>query len=331
MPVLSLLTSNAGRNSDPAHAAGLSRLSLVRLAGCAAHPLVEARPVPAVHNPLPGCGRVLRCRLSPAAHRSGRKSSGPCTSQLPGDWPGPSGDCTAGRLGERYCCWGRRTRNRPATGCRAGQSLRRNQRCLPGRRCSSDPAACCSRCLFSHRWPSGHWFIASTIGNPARITEYPSLRLESVSFASKTARRRPAGLLPEPNSDSTVVICHVPAPISIISWNSCCCFATRATTASSSTSAATRASQGHTSTFGLDEDADVKEAVDLAPKKNRPYQSRRCRRPGLVDWRRHGPRPRCRQRPSYRGCHPRQLLRLRPWAGPRAPRQNPLAGPAPGN
>ncbi len=179
---------------------------------------------------------------------------------------------TVSGLGERYRRWGRRTRT-AGDRLQGAESLRRKQRVLARTTTLIRPGRLLLTLLIFVPLAFGSLIHRIKIGNPAHVAEYPGLHLESVSFRTDDGLMLSGWFLPEPNSDSTVVICHGAGANKYNFLEFMLLFRYQGYNSLIFDFRGHGASQGHTSTFGLDEDADVKAAVDWL-KKNRPDQSR---------------------------------------------------------
>ena len=111
------------------------------------------------------------------------------------------------------------------------------------------------------------------IGNPRDLSDYAHWPIESVSFQTADGLTLSGWFLPDRDADSTVVICHGAGANKGNFIDFLGLFYATGHNALIFDFRGHGDSDGHTSTFGLLETADVRAAVDWL-KKNRPAESR---------------------------------------------------------
>ncbi len=197
---------------------------------------------------------------------------------------------TAGRLGERWRRWGRRTRfamrnSTPHSG--SGTAVEGSQAAMPG----VDGASAGGRPFLSGATRliaparialTVFVFVPLVVGSlihrfkvadPAGMNRTASLPVENVSFRTEDGLILAGWFLPEPHADSTVIICHGAGANKSNFVDYMRVFRYQGYNSLIFDFRGHGGSDGHTSTFGLFEDADVRAAVDWL-KTQRPLAAR---------------------------------------------------------
>jgi fermentation-respiration switch protein FrsA (DUF1100 family) len=176
---------------------------------------------------------------------------------------------TVGTLGERWRRWGRRAR-RAAGGWRSIELPRRRRAALAAGLIS--PARALLVALVFAPLFMGSLIHRLKIGNPVEPSDAPGLPLEEVRFSTADGLRLSGWFVPERGSDSTVIICHGAGANKANFAGYLLLFVGSGYNALIFDARGHGNSDGHTSTFGLFETADVRAAVDWL-KTERPRQS----------------------------------------------------------
>ena len=154
---------------------------------------------------------------------------------------------TVGRIGERWRRWGRRQRSRP--------SLAAATRLI-------GPARAMLTLLVFVPLVFGAMVHRFKIGDPVELARRAGLPVEQVYFPTADGLVLSGWFLAEPGSESTVVICHGAGANKSNFIDYMRVFRFRGYNSLIFDFRGHGASQGHTCTFGLFEDTDVKAAVD---------------------------------------------------------------------
>jgi len=177
---------------------------------------------------------------------------------------------TAGRLGERFRRWGRLTR-RAAGGLRriGGRKRRRWAAVLP----MVGPLRFCLTLFLFVPLAFGSLIHRFKIGNAEDLGPYAGMPIEHVSFPTTDGLQISGWFFPDDASDATVVICHGLGANkgNVIAFVSL--FRDKGYSSLIFDFRGHGESDGHTSTFGLHETADVTAAVDWL-KIERPARAR---------------------------------------------------------
>lgn len=175
-----------------------------------------------------------------------------------------------GRLGEVRRRWGRRQR-RASGGLLRMAGLQR--RCLAALAMLVSPLRVTLVALIFVPLLAGSMIHRIKIGNPLDLADYASWPIEAVSFRTVDGLMLSGWFLPDRDADSTVVICHGAGANKGNFIDFLSLFYAAGHNALIFDFRGHGDSDGHTSTFGLFEEADVWAAVDWL-KENRPEQAR---------------------------------------------------------
>jgi uncharacterized protein len=177
---------------------------------------------------------------------------------------------TIGRAGEKYRRWGRRARRIAGGLGKISDPARRRKAALA---MSIAPIRLGLVILVFAPLAFGSLIHRFKIGNPPDFGDFAALPIESVTFKTEDGLSISGWYLPERNCDSTVLICHGLGA----NKNNFAIFLTlfhgKGYNALIFDFRGHGESDGHTTTFGLCETADVRAAVDWL-KKERPDASR---------------------------------------------------------
>lgn len=192
---------------------------------------------------------------------------------------------TVGSLGERWRRWGRlhsrhqarKTRRQGAT--TEDDKVTRSQGDTVSRRAMATatllvrPARLMLTLFIFVPLAFGSLIHRFKIGNPVDLGEFRSFHVEPAVLHTDDGLTLAGWFVPEAGSDSTVIICHGAGANKYNFLDFVRVFRYHGYSSLIFDFRGHGASDGHTSTFGLYEDADVKAAVDWL-QKNRPTQSR---------------------------------------------------------
>lgn len=173
---------------------------------------------------------------------------------------------TIGRLGERWRRWGRRRRRR----------LRHTPHTIHRLALATmliRPARALLVLLLFVPLAFGSLVHRIKIGNPTQLTDYSYLSLKPVSFRTDDGLTLSGWFSPERDSDSTVLICHGAGANKYNFLDFVLLFRGQGYNTLIFDFRGHGDSDGHTCTFGLYEEADVKAAVDWL-KKEQPGRAR---------------------------------------------------------
>jgi fermentation-respiration switch protein FrsA (DUF1100 family) len=177
---------------------------------------------------------------------------------------------TLGVVGERWRRWGRRARRR-CGGLRGIGDPRRRR--LAAWAMAISPARFCLVVLVFAPLVLGSLIHRIKIGNPRELDVYASLPIETVTFETADGLGLEGWFLPDGDSDATVIICHGAGANRGNFIEYLLVFHTRGYNALIFDFRGHGGSEGHTSTFGLFETADVRAAVDWL-ETERPARAR---------------------------------------------------------
>jgi hypothetical protein len=177
---------------------------------------------------------------------------------------------TGGVLGERMRRWSRRAR-RQAGGVRRIADPRRRQ--LARAAMLISPLRFCAVVFFVAPLVVGSLVHRIKIGNPRHLGDNADLALQNVQFNTADGLTLSGWFLPDGDSDSTVVICHGAGANKGNFIDFLRVFDGRGYSSLIFDARSHGESDGHTSTFGLFEIADVYAAVDWL-KRERPDRAR---------------------------------------------------------
>lgn len=178
---------------------------------------------------------------------------------------------TAGMMGEGFRRWGRRTRQAAGSVNRIENPHRRRAAIAA---MAVAPLRLLAVVLVFAPLVIGSLIHRIKIGNPTDLGYYADLPIETVSFETSDGLTISGWFLPEADSDRTVVIAHGSGANKGNFIDFLAVFHARGYSGLIFDARGHGESDGHTSTFGLFETADVKAAVDWL-KRERPEHARR--------------------------------------------------------
>jgi len=177
---------------------------------------------------------------------------------------------TVGRLGERYRRWGRISRIRRAE---RTSSINPRQRRLATLTRAIAPARFCLVVFVFVPVLLGSLIHRIKIGNPPVPEGYSHMSIEDVAFVTEDGLTLSGWFVPEPNSDTTVLICHGLGANKRNFIDFVTLFHGRGYNSLIFDFRGHGDSDGHTVSFGLFETADVRAAVDWL-KAHRPLRAK---------------------------------------------------------
>ncbi len=177
---------------------------------------------------------------------------------------------TVGRCGERWRRWGRRTRRRHGGLARIDGAKRKR---LATMAILISPLRFALVVLIVVPLAFGSLIHRLKIGNPTDLGRLADLAIETVTFETDDGLTLSGWFLPDESSDATVVVCHGSGANKGNFIEYLALFHGQGFSSLIFDFRSHGSSDGHTSTFGLYEVADVRAAVDWL-KRERPELSR---------------------------------------------------------